>query len=164
MSAPSYISGHSGIDERLHRLLLTQLDDTVGDVGHELFRWAPVAAIIAGDRFIGEAVERLIGPARLDECRHVHTNDSPEPGDWHVDDYCGEPWPDDARHVIVCYFPQDTPANMGPTAVRANGAQYVAAGRAGTFVAMRHDVEHRATGNRSGQQRVMIKYLYRSTP
>lgn len=143
--------------------LLKQLSGA-GEIGHDLLERAPAAARVTTDEAVRDAVERLAGPAVLDACRHVHVNDSATSGPWHQDDYCGQPWPPGERYVIVCYFPQDTTPEMGPTAVRLpNGTQQVAAGTAGTFVAMRHDVRHRATANVTGRERVMLKFLYRGS-
>jgi hypothetical protein len=118
--------------------------------------------LLREDPAVRQAVQGLLGTAAVpDACRHVHVNSRAEPGPWHVDDYCGEPWPEDARFAILCYFPQDTPAEMGPTAIRVDGREVLGAGPAGTYLLMRQDIEHRSTANTSGRERFMLKYLFR---
>jgi hypothetical protein len=133
---------------------------------HQLGDDAPHEAIpnfLRKDKVTGRAVSDLLGPnAEPDPCRHVHTNQSPYPGEWHRDDYCGQPWPAGYQFAILCYFPQATPAELGPTAIRVDGQEIVGAGPAGTCLVMRHDVEHRSTGNLLGGERFMLKYLFRA--
>lgn len=121
----------------------------------------PVSAAILETK-IRTAVDDLLGgEASLIECRHVHVNSRPVAGFWHVDDYCGEPWPDGARFAILCYFPQDTTIAMGPTEARVGGRVVSGAGPAGTCLLMRQNVEHRSTANMTGRERFMVKYLFR---
>ena len=102
-------------------------------------------------------VTDLIGPHRLDPCQHLHLNDSPEPGGWHTDDYCGQPWPGPA--AIVCYFPQATPPEMGPTVARVDDTELRPPPLPGGFLVMRHDVAHRSTPNVTGRPRFMVKLV-----
>lgn len=113
------------------------------------------------DPAVRVAVRNMLGPfACPDGCAHIHANLSTEPGPWHVDDYCGSEWPAGKRFAILCYFPQDTTVEMGPTAIRSGGIEITGAGPAGTCLLMRQDVEHRAEANTSGMARIMLKYLF----
>lgn len=116
---------------------------------------APVAEMILRDPVVSAALDGW----EMDGCCHVHENDRASPGDWHCDDYCGQPWPESPRRMILCYFPQDTTPDMGPTELLIDGQVVSAAGPAGTFVLMGHDMLHRAGANVSGRRRLMVKVL-----
>jgi len=138
-----------------HYLRLRKLGD---NATHE-----QVPILVLTDPEVWRHVRGMLGPdVEPDPCRHVHTNPSPILGDWHVDDYCGQPWPEGWQFAILCYFPQDTPVELGPTVARINGQEVIADGPAGTCLLMRHDVEHRSTGNTTGGERFMLKYLFRA--
>jgi hypothetical protein len=149
----------SSLSPTFHQSVIRTLQ---GERVHDMTSHEAVPSLILGDPAVLSAVAQMLGDsAEPDPCRHVHLNPSPEHGAWHVDDYCGSPWPV-GEFAILCYFPQDTPLEMGPTAIRIDGCEIRASGPAGTCLLMRHTVEHRATANTSGRQRYMLKYLFRS--
>lgn len=90
----------------------------------------------------------------IDPCCHLHLNESPEPGPWHRDDYCGKPWP--KPFLILFYLPQEVTNEMGPTELFADT---LLNGDAGTCALISHDVLHRSTPNTTGRRRVMLKFL-----
>ena len=146
----------SSLPAWFHAHVLKQVDQVGDDAPHSKVPYG-----VLNDPAVRHAVEQLLGPDVVwDDCRHVHLNDSRHPGPWHTDDYCGQPWPEDRRFAILCYFPQATPPELGPTAVRGNGRGILAAGPPGACLLFRQDVEHRATANTSGERRVMLKYLF----
>lgn len=161
MSVLPYRLFRSSLPSDYHTAVWRELAAVSREVGHE-----DVPAILNGlrdDPAVTAAVTDLLGLGGMpDVCRHVHLNDRHEPGDWHIDDYCGTPWPLDARHAILCYFPQDTLPEMGPTELLIDGQIVSAAGPTGTCALMRHDVMHRAGANTSGRQRYMVKMLFRA--
>lgn len=111
--------------------------------------------------------------------RHGHFNVIPTPGGWHKDSYWGygrmrnhHSW-----WAMIMYFPQDTPIELGPTAVMP-GSQYdetrtftdtespdaiTSHGEAGTFVLIHYDIWHRATANMVGTPRYMLKFEFMRT-
>ncbi len=170
MTAP-FIIGRSTVPQWLHETMVDQFVRTqtspTDEIGHDLFDRVPSARLAYNAQSVRAAVYSLIGPHRLDRCIHAHLNLSPTPGDWHTDDYCGNPWPPSRRFVIVCYYPQTVTVDMGPTEVNfpvgPAGAFIPVVGPAGTFIAIRPDVWHRSTANTSGQRRVMFKFLAEAT-
>lgn len=152
-----YISFSSTQPQYFREQILTDLQQLGEDTAH-----IDVPTLPIHDSAVHYAVTAMLGPrARPDECRHIHTNDSADPGPWHVDDYCGEPWPVGIKFAILCYFPQDTPPELGPTAIRIDGEEILGGGPAGSCLLMAHTVEHRALANTTGRQRFMLKYLFR---
>ena len=74
------------------------------------------------------------------------------------------------RWAMAFYYPQDTTLDMGPSAV-APGSQYLTEGAgldaeqalegpAGTVTIVHYDLFHRGLANRSGDTRLMIKFLF----
>ncbi len=74
------------------------------------------------------------------------------------------------RWAMAFYYPQDTTLDMGPSAV-APGSQYLTEGAgldaeqalegpAGTVTVVHYDLFHRGLANRSGDTRLMIKFLF----
>ena len=90
------------------------------------------------------------------DCVHVHVNDQPVFGDWHVDDFDGEPWPDEGEWRIVFFYPHDVDVFSGP--VQVEGCAPLT-GPAGTWVVVPNLVVHRATPNLSGVVRFMLKFV-----
>lgn len=149
----------SSLPRASHEEILAELQKLGEDTPHELVPTWPLC-----DPAVRQAVTGMLGPGAVaDGCRHVHANSSVEAGPWHVDDYCGQPWPP-GRWAILCYFPQDTPVELGPTAARVDGRVVLAGGPAGSCLLMAQDVEHRATANTTGRARFMLKYLFRGAP
>jgi hypothetical protein len=135
---------------------------------HDMGQHTPhvdVPSAILTDKIVWDTVTQMLGKdASPDACRHVHLNNHPEDGPWHRDNYDEDEWPGGpADWAVMFYFPQDTPLEMGPTSIRVNGQEITGAGPAGTCLLVRGgDAEHRARANTTGQQRYMLKYLFRS--
>jgi hypothetical protein len=153
-----HLKFRSSLTARGHAAIRSATEHLSDDTPHEA-----VNDDILWDPAIWRAVHAVIGPNALaDACRHVHTNTADQHGDWHIDDYCGKPWPADSQFAILCYFPQDTPPQLGPTQIRLDGREILGGGPAGSCLLMREHVEHRSTANISGQPRIMLKYLFRA--
>lgn len=111
--------------------------------------------------------------------RAVHYNANAKSGRWHKDSYWGykkmrnhHPW-----WAMIMYFPQDTPIELGPTAVMPGTHNYdsrvfqsddmederLASGKAGTFALIHYDIWHRATSNLKGMPRFMLKFEFTRT-
>ena len=84
----------------------------------------------------------------------------------------GKEWSHHTRRLLVFYYPQDTPVELGPTAI-APGSHYYntpdgatasnefpVCGKAGTVAIVNYDLWHRATPNRTDKNRYMMKFLF----
>lgn len=151
-----------------HALFQSSLPPSVHE---EMFRLASMlgentpheevpTAILADPKVITAAGALLGHTAKPDICKHIHENNQAKDGDWHQDDYDGNPWPE-GDWAILFYFPQDTPLEMGGTSISVNGQEIIAEGPAGTCLLARGDVTHRARANTTGRNRIMMKYLFR---
>ena len=74
------------------------------------------------------------------------------------------------RWAMAFYYPQDTPAERGPTGI-VPGSHYhnrldqgkrevALTGKAGTVAIVHYDLWHRATPNRTARNRYMVKFLF----
>jgi hypothetical protein len=158
-----YALFQSSYGPTLHQAVLNRLlrDDMGQHTPHE-----DVPGIILHDPIVRRMAADILGPkATPDVCRHVHLNNHPEDGPWHRDNYDEGEWPDGPEvWAVMFYFPQDTPLEMGPTAIRTeSGIEIDGVGPAGTcLIARGGDAIHRARANYTGQQRYMLKYLFRT--
>ena len=84
----------------------------------------------------------------------------------------GKEWSHHTRRLLVFYYPQDTPVELGPTAI-APGSHYYntpdgvtasnefpVCGKAGTVAIVNYDLWHRAMPNRTDKNRYMMKFLF----
>lgn len=169
---------HMQAPAAFYTALLTHLDavwQQQGDPGHALIPLVPEAAAILTDPVIDGALRSVLGTDYLvDPCRHIHLNNHPEHGPWHQDDYCGTVLPPERYpwRAMLCIMPQDTPPERGPTGCMP-GSQWspeailapdvpevLVSGPAGTCALLRFDLWHRATANVTGEERVMLKFLF----
>ncbi len=154
--------GQSRIEPKIHTIILYQLvwaeQWPNEEIGHDLLDRAPLARMIQRDKVVKRAVTNILNTRqwKWDDCCHIHHNNRSTPGNWHCDDYDGLSFEDYRRFAIVCYSPQDTTMEMGPTSTRGGDCTE---GPAGTFIVFRPDIEHRAMANISGKRRVMLKFL-----
>ena len=84
----------------------------------------------------------------------------------------GKRWSHHTRRLLVFYYPQDTPIELGPTGVvpmshyysTREGAEvspeHPVVGEAGTVAFANYDLWHRAMPNSSEKRRYMMKFLY----
>ena len=103
--------------------------------------------------------------------RHPHYNPPGSPGqNMHQDG--GKRWSHHTRRLLVFYYPQDTPLELGPTGVVPMSHYYSTregsgvapeqpiVGKAGTVAFANYDLWHRAMPNGSEKRRYMMKFLY----
>ena len=81
-------------------------------------------------------------------------------------------WSHHTRRLLVFYYPQDTPIELGPTGVVPMSHYYSTregaeispeqpiVGKAGTVAFANYDLWHRAMPNSSEKRRYMMKFLY----
>ncbi|MEO2003685.1 MAG: HEAT repeat domain-containing protein, partial [Candidatus Poribacteria bacterium] len=104
--------------------------------------------------------------------RHCHHNPPGSPGQtMHIDSWSRRRHT--TRMVMVFYYPQDTPAERGPTSVVRASHPYndrpegdprwdetKLVGDAGTVVLVHYDIWHRGTPNETDDPRYMMKFLF----
>ena len=104
--------------------------------------------------------------------RHCHHNPPGSPGQtMHIDSWARRRHT--TRMVMVFYYPQDTPAERGPTGVVRASHPYndrpegdprwdetKLVGDAGTVVLVHYDIWHRGTPNETDEPRYMMKFLF----
>ena len=106
--------------------------------------------------------------------RHCHFNPPGSEGQ-HLHQDGSSRWSHHTRRILLFYYPQDTPEELGPTSV-VPGSHYYATregvdsfpelplcGPAGTVAIVHYDLFHRATPNRSDRNRYMMKFLFART-
>jgi ectoine hydroxylase-related dioxygenase (phytanoyl-CoA dioxygenase family) len=133
----------------------------------------PLQAVVNHPALVG-TLRQVLG-RRYVRLSHnaIHGNSEPVHGPWHRDNVWGHDLPrcytDDWAMLI--YFPQDTPPELGPTAVMP-GTQHddapilddtrevLSGGPAGSAMLIHFGLWHRATPNRLGAPRYMLKCLW----
>ena len=84
----------------------------------------------------------------------------------------GRRWSHHTRRLLVFYYPQDTPIELGPTGI-VPGSHYYntpdgatvsdelpVCGKAGTVAIVNYDLWHRGMPNRTDKNRYMMKFLF----
>ena len=154
------------------------LAERKGNEGNNILPHMPEIQEIFDCPTIKGALTSLLGPRyMMHPHRHMHTNQKGEGGGWHKDSYWGytrkirnhRPW-----WVMIMFYPQDVPPEMGPTGVvrgsqchldrlgKGNdeiGSVHVT-GQAGTCFLIHYDIWHRATANTTMNTRHMLKFEF----
>jgi hypothetical protein len=182
---------HSDIDADVHRAVREQTRAAFGEgenPGNTVYEQAPaVQQVLAHPQVVG-ALSSILGPDYYMEChRHAHrTKPGQQAGGFHQDGTLRalkgwtRPWRywHRPRKVLLIYFPQAVPDNMGPTTV-VPGSQYYRqrpedmealecriTGGEGIMAIVNFACWHRAGANTSDRERIMLKFLFdrRSEP
>ena len=169
-----------------HSDLYRRIDEVFekeGNPGNNLLPRLPGIRRVFDDPAVAGALESLLGPGYvMNPHRHCHLNPPGAPGQsWHKDCYVFD---HNLRHprfrwVLAFYYPQDVTADMGPTGVmpgqqwyrtisdpdpaKATETEQPLLGEAGTVAIVHFDSWHRATANRSGRKRYMLKFQFART-
>ena len=146
--------------------------DKEGNPGNNLLPRIPEIQQIFDDPNVRGALTSLIGPDYyMQPHRHPHYNPPGSKGQGlHQDG--GKRWSHHTRRLLVFYYPQDTPIELGPTGVIPMSHYYSTRegaeispeqpilGKAGTVAFANYDLWHRAMPNSSEKRRYMMKFLY----
>jgi hypothetical protein len=169
--------------ESFHQRLVEQLNyvyDQEGNPGNNLLPRIHDLKKVFKHPVITGALTSVLGSGYMMHThRFGHFNTKSTAGGWHKDSYWGyrkirnhHPW-----WAMIMYFPQDTPAELGPTGVMPGTHNYetrvfgpdesegeaLASGSAGTFALIHYDLWHRATANVLGLPRYMLKFEFMRT-
>ena len=146
--------------------------DKEGNPGNNMIPRIPEIQQILDDPNVSGALTSLLGPDYYKQPhRHPHYNPPGSKGQGlHQDG--GKRWSHHTRRLLVFYYPQDTPIELGPTGVvpmshyysTREGAEIAPeqpiVGKAGTVAFANYDLWHRAMPNSSEKRRYMMKFLY----
>lgn len=146
--------------------------DKEGNPGNNLVPRIPEIQKVLDDPNVVGALTSLLGvDYYMQPHRHPHYNPPGSKGQgMHQDG--GKRWSHHTRRLLVFYYPQDTPLELGPTGVvpmshyfsTREGAEISPeqpiVGKAGTVAFANYDLWHRAMPNSSEQRRYMMKFLY----
>ena len=146
--------------------------DKEGNPGNNLLPRIPEIQQIFDDPNVRGALTSLLGPDYyMQPHRHPHYNPPGSKGQGlHQDG--GKRWSHHTRRLLVFYYPQDTPVELGPTGVvpmshyfsTREGSEILPeqpiVGKAGMVAFANYDLWHRAMPNSSEKRRYMMKFLY----
>ncbi len=146
--------------------------DKEGNPGNNMIPRIPEIQQILDDPNVSGALTSLLGPDSYKQPhRHPHYNPPGSNGQgMHQDG--GKRWSHHTRRLLVFYYPQDTPIELGPTGVVPMSHYYSTRegaeispeqpiiGKAGTVAFANYDLWHRAMPNSSEKKRYMMKFLY----
>lgn len=146
--------------------------DKEGNPGNNLVPRIPEIQRVLDDSNVKGALTSLLGADYyMQPHRHPHYNPPGSKGQGlHQDG--GKRWSHHTRRLLVFYYPQDTPLELGPTGVVPMSHYYSTregaeispeqpiVGKAGTVAFANYDLWHRAMPNGSEKRRYMMKLLY----
>ena len=146
--------------------------DKEGNPGNNLLPRIPEIQKVFDDPNVSGALRSLLGPDYyMQPHRHPHYN-PPGSGGQGMHQDGGKRWSHHTRRLLVFYYPQDTPVELGPTGVVPMSHYYSTregsevspeqpiVGEAGTVAFANYDLWHRAMPNSSEKRRYMMKFLY----
>ena len=157
---------HQEIFEKTERVF-----EEEGNPGNNLLPRLPEIQEIFDHPRVGGALTSIMGKNYLMHAhRHCHYNPPKSGGQgMHKDSWAK--FHHHTRWAMVLYYPQDTPPEIGPTAVvpgsqyyntkAADGSEVQLHGEAGTITIVHYDLWHRATPNLTDdKKRFMMKFLF----
>ena len=132
-----------------------------GNPGNNLLPRIPMIDEVFEDPWIVGALTSVLGPDYyMQPHRHCHYNKPGSKGqNMHQDG--GKRWSHKTRRLLVFYYPQDTPAEMGPTGIVPGSHYYKTmdgatvrdelplVGQAGEVTIANYDLWHRAMPNKT---------------
>ena len=142
-----------------------------GNPGNNLLPRIPEIQEVFNDPTVRGTLTSLLGADYyMQPHRHPHINHPGSKGqNLHQDG--GKRWTHRTRRLLVFYYPQDTPVELGPTGI-VPGSHYFCtpeaaksrdelplSGDAGTVTVANYDLWHRAMPNRTDKPRYMMKFL-----
>ena len=146
--------------------------DKEGNPGNNLLPRIPEIQKVLDDPNVSGALTSLLGADYyMQPHRHPHYN-PPGSGGQGLHQDGGKRWSHHTRRLLVFYYPQDTPVELGPTGVVPMSHYYstgegsgvspeqAIVGEAGTVAFANYDLWHRAMPNSSEKRRYMMKFLY----
>ena len=164
----------AGLHERIHAETETVFEKE-GNPGNNLVPRIPAVQQVLDSPEVRGGLTSILGEGYYTQPhRHCHFNPPGSQGQ-HLHQDGSSRWSHHTRRILLFYYPQDTPEELGPTAV-VPGSHFYATregvdsfpelplcGRAGTVAIVHYDLFHRATPNRTDRNRYMMKFLFART-
>ena len=161
------VSFHDFIYERTEAVF-----EKEGNPGNNLLPRIPETQAVFDDKWVIGGLTSVLGEDYyMQPHRHPHFNQPKSEGQrMHQDG--GRRWSHHTRRLLVFYYPQDTPLELGPTAIvpgshyynTPDGAtvsdEFPVCGQAGTVAIVNYDLWHRGMPNRTDKNRYMMKFLF----
>ncbi len=173
--ADGYVVVKTDLPRDFHQSIYQQIEKVLtaeGNPGNNLLPRIPDLQQVFDQPEVAGALTSILGPGYyLHPHRFCHFNRPGSEGQrLHKDSWSRRHHR--PRWAMAFYYPQDTPAERGPTGVvpgshyqnrldRGDEERAVAlAGEAGTVAIVHYDLWHRATPNNTEQDRYMVKFLF----
>ena len=170
-----YVIVNTDLPASFHDFIYEQTEivfEKEGNPGNNLLPRIPELQAVFDDKWvIGGLISVLGEDYYMQPHRHAHFNQPKSEGRrMHQDS--GKEWSHHTRRLLVFYYPQDTPLELGPTAITPGSHYYNTSdgatvndelpvcGKAGTVAIVNYDLWHRAMPNRTDQNRYMMKFLF----
>ena len=142
-----------------------------GNPGNNLLPRIPEIQRVFEDQTVRGALTSLLGADYyMQPHRHPHIN-PPKSKRQNLHQDGGKRWSHRTRRLLVFYYPQDTPEELGPTSIVPGSHYYCTpeggkirgevplSGESGTVTIANYDLWHRAMPNRTDMPRYMMKFL-----
>ena len=164
----------ASLHERIHEETETVFEKE-GNPGNNLVPRIPAVQRVLDSPQVRGGLTSILGEDYYTQPhRHCHFNPPGSQGQ-HLHQDGSSRWSHHTRRILLFYYPQDTPEELGPTAV-VPGSHFYATGEgvasfpelplcgpAGTVAIVHYDLFHRATPNRTDRNRYMMKFLFART-
>ena len=166
-----YVTVNADLPASFHDFIYKQTEivfEKEGNPGNNLLPKIPEIQAVFDDKWVIGGLTSVLGEDYYTQPhRHSHFNQPKSEGQrMHQDS--GKEWSHHTRRLLVFYYPQDTPIELGPTAI-APGSHYYntpdgatvsdefpVCGKAGTVAIVNYDLWHRAMPNRTDKNRYMM--------
>ena len=170
-----YVIINTDLPANFHDFIYEQTDtvfEKEGNPGNNLLPRIPEIQAVFDDKWVIGGLTSVLGEDYyMQPHRHPHFNQPKSEGQrMHQDG--GRRWSHHTRRLLVFYYPQDTPIELGPTGI-VPGSHYYntpdgstvsdelpVCGTAGTVAIVNYDLWHRGMPNRTGKNRYMMKFLF----
>ena len=169
-----YITVKTDLPRNFHDAIFKKTEmvfDKEGNPGNNLLPRIPAIQEVFDDPTVKGGLQSVLGiDYYMQPHRHPHYNPPKSKGqNMHQDG--GRRWSHHTRRLLVLYYPQDTPEELGPTGIvpgshyynTPDGAkireEFPVCGEAGTVAIVNYDLWHRAMPNRTDKKRYMMKFL-----
>ena len=170
-----YVIVNTDLSASFHDFIYERTEEVFekeGNPGNNLLPRIPEVQAVFDDKWvIGGLISVLGEDYYMQPHRHPHFNRPKSEGQrMHQDG--GRRWSHHTRRLLVFYYPQDTPIELGPTGI-VPGSHYYntpdgatvsdelpVCGKAGTVAIVNYDLWHRGMPNRTDKNRYMMKFLF----
>lgn len=173
-----YVIVRPDLDDGLHGRIFAETQavfEQEGNPGNNLVPRIPAVQQVLDSPEVRGGLTSILGEGYYTQPhRHCHFNPPGSEGQ-HLHQDGSSRWSHHTRRILLFYYPQDTPEELGPTAV-VPGSHFYATregvdsfpelplcGPAGTVAIVHYDLFHRATPNRTERNRYMMKFLFART-